>query len=104
MNYIGSSSSCRPNHRITEITDCSDVAVGDYLINKWHEGGWTNKINVCYIQIVSRTNKFITITEKDQFVKLSWNEQDKYWGKNQGYRCRTYIKQDELPEGLETID
>lgn len=101
MNYFGSLSSRCPDHRIT---DCSEVAVGDYLINKWSEGGWSNTINICYLQVVSRTKKFITITEKDQFVKLSWNEQDKYWGKNQGYYVRYYINQDELPEGLETID
>jgi hypothetical protein len=55
------------------------------------------------MQVVSRTKKFITITEKDKFVRLSWNEEDKYWGKNQGFQCRTYINEDELPEGLETL-
>ena len=96
MNYIAPYTSLTNQHRIT---DCSDVAVGDYLIHVWSAN---DKLIVCYLQIVSRTKKFITITDKDQFVKLSWNNENKYWGKNQGYMCRNYINQDELPEGLET--
>jgi len=99
MNYIGSFSTRLPDHKIT---DCSDIASGDYLVNMWIDNN--SKLYVCYLQVVLRTKKFITITDKDQFIKLSWNEKDKYWGKNQGYQCRYYINQDEFPEGLETMD
>ena len=99
VNYISRYGICEP-HRIT---DCSAIVPGDYMINVWADRS-TCKLYSCYLQVVSRTKKFITITDKDTFVKLSWNEEDKYWGKNQGYQCRTYINENELPEGLETID
>lgn len=99
MNYVAPYTSLTNQHRLTDV---SSIIPGDYIINVWT--GDNHKLHVSYLQVVSRTKKFITITEKDQFVRLSWNEQDKYWGKNQGYHCRNYINEDELPEGLETLD
>jgi hypothetical protein len=102
VNYITTLKHFALEHRIT---DCSDVASGEYIINHWYEYLHDSvRTHVCYMQVVSRTKKYITIMDENNLVKLSWNEEGKYWGKNQGYQCRTYISQDELPEGLEIIE
>jgi hypothetical protein len=99
VNYISRYGICQQHN----ITDISAIVPGDYVINVWADPS-NYKLYSCYLQVISRTKKFITITDKDKFVKLSWDKEDGYWGKNQGYQCRSYINELELPDGLEMID
>ena len=89
--------------RVNRNCDINDVDCEDYLMNRWREPGNSNKINICFLKVVYRTPKFITITEKDKFIRLSWDKENAVWGTKQGYHCRFYIKANQLPEGLETL-
>jgi hypothetical protein len=93
MNYGMKYSLDAPDH---QIQDANDAKAGDYVTMKGCPNG-SQDIYIHYFRIISRTNKFITITDEDKFVKLSWNEQGKYWGKNQGYCCDGFINEYELP-------
>jgi hypothetical protein len=103
MNYISDKLNLSSIEH--QITDISDIDTGDFAINKWSEHNHFGcRIHTCYLKVVSRTKRFIVITHKNEFVKLSWDSKSKYWGKKQGYKIRYFTHSDELPEGLEIID
>jgi hypothetical protein len=93
MNYIGYKEFA--NKFETKITDCSEIAVGDYIINRLCE--CCMRVNICYYRVESRTKKTITVRQRNEFIKLRWNNEKKKWGKN----CKAYIRADQLPEDVE---